>query len=845
MVKKISKVWTKASFSGKETLRETTHRQLAREIAGESIVLLKNNDILPISPCKIALFGAGAATTIKGGTGSGEVNSRATVTIWEGLQNAGFTVLTENWLKGYVELLKREKAAFYVAFNKRAQKALFGGDDFRINIMSESFHYPAGERIAKTEIQESVADTCVYVITRQAGECSDRKFDNYEYTLEPAEIENIKICALHYRKTILAINIGGSIDLSPLDGVNGVDAIVYFGQQGMEGGNAFADVLTGKTPPSGCLTNTWAMRYDDLPYAQEYSYLKGNIDKEYYKEGIFVGYRYFDSFDMAPRYPFGFGLTYSDFSCVCTGVRLEKSRVFVTASIKNAGSKHSGKKVVQLYLSCPSSEISREYQSLASFTKTKLLAPGEGQEVTLTLDLKSFAAYDESTSSYMLEAGDYLLRLGFSSRETSPCAVIKLGNTVLTEKCKRICPLKDSLSELKPSGKPETVFLNDIPVLSLSAGDIDIISHNYNQSDKTISPKVAKWMKTLSTSDKIKLLLGSGMQASGYFTVPGCSAVTTSDFTKFGIANIALADGPAGLRVQTRSVITKSGAVKAIDPMMEFLQYMSPMLKKFMFGAEKQGELIYQYTTAFPVGTALAQTWNENLANAFGDAVGVEMEEYGVTFWLAPGMNIQRNPLGGRNYEYYSEDPLLTGKMSAAVTRGVQSHDGCYVTAKHFAANNQEWRRNHSDSIVSERTLREIYLKGFEITVKEGGAKGLMTSYNHINGTYTANSYDLCTVVLRNEWGFEGVVMTDWFATGKGMADGALAVKAGNDMIMPGGKAYGKSVEKGLSSGVVALDDIDRSCARVLTAIANSNIQREFEERMRNEEVRIRETTGV
>jgi beta-glucosidase len=207
------------------------------------------------------------------------------------------------------------------------------------------------------------------------------------------------------------------------------------------------------------------------------------------------------------------------------------------------------------------------------------------------------------------------------------------------------------------------------------------------------------------------------------------------------------------------------------------------------------------------------------------------MEEYGATFWLAPGMNIQRNPLGGRNYEYYSEDPLLTGKMAAAVTKGVQSHSGCYVTIKHFAANNQEQRRNHSNSVVSERTLREIYLKGFEIAVKEGGAKGLMTSYNYINGRYTAESYDLCTEVLRNEWGFDGAVMSDWFSTGKGMADGGLSVKAGNDMIMPGGKAYGKAIIRGLRNGSVLAGDIEISCSRVLTAIEGSKIQREFEER--------------
>jgi beta-glucosidase len=269
-----TKVWTKASFSPKETERERAHRALARDIAAESIVLLKNNDVLPLKPCKVSLYGAGAGETIKSGTGSGEVNSRTNVSIAAGLKNSGFTVTTGAWLDHYSALLKKEKAEFYVAFNKRTQKAALGGDDFRINIMSESFHYPAGDIISESDIKGSDTDTCVYVVTRQAGECSDRKLNNFEYTLEPIlrrekkcafhagcwllthenterfledvfvceynEIENIRICASRYKKTVLVINIGGSIDLCPLDGIDGIDALVFFGQQGMEGGSAFA-----------------------------------------------------------------------------------------------------------------------------------------------------------------------------------------------------------------------------------------------------------------------------------------------------------------------------------------------------------------------------------------------------------------------------------------------------------------------------------------------------------------------------------------------------------------------------------------------------------------------------
>jgi len=254
---------------------------------------------------------------------------------------------------------------------------------------------------------------------------------------------------------------------------------------------------------------------------------------------------------------------------------------------------------------------------------------------------------------------------------------------------------------------------------------------------------------------------------------------------------------------------------------MELLNYLPKIVKMYLLGNPKRGTLLYQYTSAFPVGTAQAQTWNIDLLERIGDAIGLEMEEFGVTWWLAPGMNIHRNPLCGRNFEYYSEDPILTGKMASAVTKGVQRHDGCYVTIKHFAANNQEDNRNKSDSIMSERTLREIYLKGFSIAVREGGAKSVMTSYNKLNGVYTPNSYDLCTNALRCEWGFDGAVMTDWFSTGKGLADNGAAIKAGNDLIMPGGKWYAKMMKKALASGALKEYDLRLSCARVLKDVMN------------------------
>ena len=292
--------------------------------------------------------------------------------------------------------------------------------------------------------------------------------------------------------------------------------------------------------------------------------------------------------------------------------------------------------------------------------------------------------------------------------------------------------------------------------------------------------------------------------------------------------NVALCDGPAGLRVQKRSTVDKKGKVKPVDLALSVFEAFPDFFKGFMLGNPEKDTVLYQYTTAFPVANALAQTWNTDLMYRIGDAIYREMKEYGCTFWLAPAINIHRNPLCGRNFEYFSEDPFLSGSMSAAIIKGVQQEDGFYVTVKHYACNNQEDNRNGVSSNLSERTLREIYLRGFEISVREGGAKSVMTSYNKVNGVYAPNSHDLCTKVLRNEWGFQGVVMTDWFSTNRGLASNALAMAAGNDLIMPGGGSFKKEILDGVKSGRISEEDVHRCCANVVRAILYSATQRDY-----------------
>ena len=327
----------------------------------------------------------------------------------------------------------------------------------------------------------------------------------------------------------------------------------------------------------------------------------------------------------------------------------------------------------------------------------------------------------------------------------------------------------------------------------------------------------------------MEIVVGVGMfGGTTRFTLPGSVGNTTSKFWDRGLANVALCDGPAGLRIQKRSTVSEKGKVKPVEMAMSIMESFPGFVKKLMTGDPEKEPVLYQYATAFPVANALAQTWNTELLHRVGQGIAREMAEYGCTYWLAPAVNIHRNPLCGRNFEYFSEDPYLAGIMSTKLTQGIQETPGCYVTVKHFACNNQEDNRNFVSSEVSQRALREIYLRPFEYTVRKGGAKGIMTSYNKINGVYAPNSYDLCTKALRNEWGFQGVVMTDWFSTNRGQADNAVAMEAGNDLIMPGGGTFKRAIIKGVKSGKIKAQDVRRCCGNVVKAILESNTQKEY-----------------
>ena len=367
-----------------------------------------------------------------------------------------------------------------------------------MNFMSVPYQYPFGQPVTEADIQASDTDTCIYVVARQAGEGGDKRLEGGEYSLSDAELANLKACAEGYDKTIVVINTGAVFDLGFLDRIHGINSVVFFAQQGMEGGRAFADLISGKISPSGKTADTWSGKYEDIPCAMEYSYLNGNVDEEYYREGIYVGYRYFDSFGAEPRYPFGYGLSYTDFSVEKEQVNVRQADGAVSVQVKvkvtNTGSRFSGKEVVQLYVSCPQTGAPKEYQKLAAFGKTRELAPGESMELQLDFDLRDLAYFREEDASYVLEAGDYVLRLGTSSRNTWPAAVLTLDRDAVTEVCRSVCRGMSKVKEIDPPQLDDTADIQDTDVerIAVSAEKIAAKTHRYVLPEAACSREVRK-----------------------------------------------------------------------------------------------------------------------------------------------------------------------------------------------------------------------------------------------------------------------------------------------------------------------------------------------------------------
>lgn len=783
-----------------------------RANGAECALFLKRNSDFPLTNTgSIALYGSGARMTIKGGTGSGEVNTKHDVTIEEGLIEAGFTITSTKWLDGYDKVRQVAKKAFLKGIKEDARRqhtlAIFTAMGA---IMPEpEYNLPL----------DGEGDTAIYVLSRISGEGSDRDAAPGDIKLSDTEIRDILACHHKYSKFMLVLNVGGVVDLSSIDEV---ENILLLSQLGSMTGHILADIITGKSNPSGKLTTTWSA-WEDYP-----DICFGDGDDTIYNEGIYVGYRYFDTAGKQALYPFGFGLSYTEFDITPGEVRLAGTEVTATATLTNIGPRE-GKEVVQLYVSIPSGKLDQPYQVLAAFAKSSSVPSSSSESLTLTFDIRDLASYSESDLAYILEEGSYTVRIGNSSRSTTPVAQINIPRTIRVRSV-RSCTPKMDIDEMHLTCI-STLEAGAI-TLTVNPDDIDEIKTTYDPV-YPISDKI----QNLPDEDLMNLMLGAygmskGVQSmvgnSGFY-VAGAAGQTSIQAEALGIPSMVMADGPAGVRLNRRAAIDSKGKVHPLEmgipeSMQELLPGVARLyLKATMYHPKKKDTIVEQYATALPIGTAIAQSFNMIFAQKCGDIVGEEMSRFGIHLWLAPALNIHRSIKCGRNFEYYSEDPLVSGKMAAAITRGVQSHSGCGVTIKHYACNNQEYNRTQSNSVLSERALRDIYLKGFGICIRESQPKAVMTSYNLVNGIHSSESHPLTEDILRAEYGLKGLVMTDWVISGfctrkesiHPAAHAPNVVMAGGDLFMPGCGADYDELKTAFDEGKVTRQQLMINATRI------------------------------
>ncbi len=770
---------------------EKRHLSQVRRLAPECVVILKKNGDFPLKQAgEIALYGSGARKTIKGGTGSGDVNSRFNISIEQGLEKAGFKVTTGAWLDRYDAVIEEAHKAFIADIKAKAKanhtNALMAGMGA---VMSEpEYEFPL----------DGDGDTAIYVLGRISGEGNDRKPEKGDICLSDTEVRDILACKEKYAHFMLVLNVGGVVDLTP---VLDVENILYLSQLGSVTGDVLADIVLGKRYPSGKLASTWSA-WEDYATIGDF----GDPNDTNYKEGVYVGYRYFDSIGKKALFPFGFGLSYTEFTSEVTSVFLEGTQVRITASVTNTGA-FPGKEILQAYVTCPWGTLDQPYQKLAGFGKTAELAPGEMGEVCISFRLEDLASYDEAKAAYVLEKGNYIVRVGTSSADTEKAAVISLPEDILVRPLKNVGG-NPGFEDWKPENTWADEDLTGVEVIEADPAAFAAIEWPESKAPRA---SARACVKDLSNEDLVYLTIGSfgaggvlSVIGSASSRVAGAAGETTDKIS--GVPAVVMADGPAGLRLSKEYTIGKDGKAKSIGSalpagMDELMP--GPMVALLNLTARpgRNDIVLNQFCTSIPIGTALAMSWNPEVCEACGDIVGREMERFGVHLWLAPAFNIHRSPLCGRNFEYCSEDPMIGGLVGAAITKGVQKHPGRGTTIKHFFCNNQETNRYMSNTHVSERALREIYLKGFEICIRESAPAALMTSYNLVNGTHTSERGDIIKGVLRDEWGYRGLVMTDWVISMMSnkdsvyrMAKAAPTIKAGNDVFMPGSSSDYKNV---------------------------------------------------
>ena len=787
--------------------REKRNAGISYDAAVAGMVLLENDGALPISrKGEIALYGVGAIRTVRGGTGSGDP--------FNGGLSGGGDALVDQSPRYHINILPAFQAAGYRIVNEKELQAIAEEYDRQKRQVADqvmgTFMFPEPNLDEETVKQTAAAcNTAIMILSRNSGEGTDRSmrksFGDIElgdYRLAAREKHNLDLLRKYFATLIIVLNVGGVVDITEIKQYK-PNSILLMGLAGQEGGVAVRDVLNGTVTPSGKLTDTWAACYEDYPASATFAYNDHNVELEKYEEDIYVGYRYFDSFQKTPVYPFGYGKSYTEFE-VCTekAVAEEKTARF-WVRVSNKGNM-PGQEVVQIYVSSYNTGLPMPYQELKAWKKTRKLLPGEEELLEIPVALEDLKCFVEEDNSWQVRKGIYIFRIGTSSQDTVATAKLHIQESSIIEFVSEALPLKETLERKSICYEcaPETLY-PQLPLWKMKKVDIfctdhrktgeSVITYTYDaaypqtlpyETVQVLEKEEVNWEAFLQDKIDAKQLVaawtdeelaafncGTGwgiadennpVVGGSSETVPGAAGETTGIlYDTYGIPSMILADGPGGIRVKQEFDATNLNTGKK--------------------------EHVEHYCTAWPCGTLLAQSFDENVLKRVGEAIAVEMQEIGVHILLAPGMNIHRDPLCGRNFEYYSEDPLVSGKMAAALVQGIQDCGyGTGACIKHYAANNQESNRSAVDEWISQRALREIYLRGFEIAVKESQPYAIMTSYNLINKVPTADSYDLCTQIARKEWGFEGLLMTDWNG-GSSSADKSM--HAGNDLIMPGGKS--------------------------------------------------------
>lgn len=771
------------------------HIDLSRKAAAEGMVLLKNEkEFLPFQKGKkLAVFGKACVDYVKGGGGSGDVTVACTRNLMEGLrikEQEGKVQIFWPAAEYYEKEVKKQYEEGYcpgmTVEPQVSEKLLREGRAFTDTALVTICRY-SGEGWDRKSILDTTPDAGEEDLAR----LSARLFENGDFCLTEAEKEMVAKVKSAFPNVAVVLNTGGMMDTSWFKDDPGISAVLLAWQGGMEGGLAAADILCGDVNPSGKLTDTFAEALEDYPSTEGFH---ESLDYVNYEEDIYVGYRYFETFPEARKkviYPFGFGLSYTDFEIQTKDLAVTEDEIKIKVEVTNLGQRE-GKEVVQVYYSAPQGKLGKPALELGAFQKTRLLAPGETQTMRLSVPVSYMASFDDlgkiSRSAYVLEAGTYSFYVGNSSenlkkwgqewnlsqdkvlcRLTSKCAPCQLPKRLTGDGSYEMLPVRETEKEPLGLPKQDKELLEGMEPADRGYGQMS----RRDRDKKHLLSEVAEgklsldeFMKQLSVEELAELL--GGQPNTGVANTYGMG-----NLRDYGVPNVMTADGPAGLRIQPQCHV---------------------------------------YTTAWPCATMLACTWNPDLVEEIGAAGASEVKENNIGIWLTPAMNIHRSPLCGRNFEYYSEDPLIAGKMGAAMVRGIQSQH-IAASAKHFACNNKESNRKDSDSRVSERALREIYLKGFEIVVKEGDPWTIMSSYNLINGHRASENKELLTGILREEWGFKGIVTTDWWTRGEHYKE----TKAGNDIKM--GCGYPDRLLTALEKGLITREEMEICARRILEMI--------------------------